>query len=164
MTRPNSIQELSTYGREMPIPIKINENHKRVIQTTLTLFDQMLCSFEKWASRQEACSVLYEEVNPLTDEQCQTLTNEIKEIRSLIITMREELELSKTYENIAQSIHAMSLIFISDDLLSLKKEGLEHYGEENVNLFAYLEPKAIEFIERLECIAHIGLDATKNQK
>lgn len=146
----------------MAIRIEVDENHKRVIQSTLALFDHMLCLFEKWIAREEIHSIFYEEVNTLTDQQCQTITNEIKEIRHLILKMRDDLKLHKRYQNIAQSIHAMSLIFISDDLLSLNKKGLEHYGKEPSDLLAYLEPKASELIHRLEHIATIGLDATKN--
>ena len=74
--------------------VKINENHRRRITTTLTLLDESLCTFEELARGREFHSVLYAERNSLTADQRRALLHEIATMRSLLKSLRKELHLA----------------------------------------------------------------------
>lgn len=72
-----------------------NDNQRRAVAITLAMLDEMLCRVEEWARGREVRSVLYEERNPLSDEQRATLLAEASRIRATIAALRDRLNLPR---------------------------------------------------------------------
>jgi hypothetical protein len=136
--------------------MKINENHRRIIRITLYLLDEMLCRLEQWAKRHEIHSTLFEEINTLSDSQCESLLKEIEGIRTTLAQVKEDLALEANSEVVGKNIAAMCLLFITDNLDTLKGNGLSDFGQVSPKVTAYLDPKLDEIIGRLQEIIQIG--------
>jgi hypothetical protein len=136
--------------------ITLDESHKKIIEITLWMLDEMLCKFDRWVSSKEFRSVLYEEVNPLSAKQRDDIKNEIIESRALLEKLRDDLGLRKHSEPINKVISAMSAIFAADDLITIKGRKIEAYGAAPADLTDYLEVKIEELITRLHKISSIA--------
>lgn len=143
--------------------MQINENHKRLIETTFWMLDELLCSFERWLKGNDIHSLLYREHNTLTDTQRVQLGKEIKALRNLLQQVKDELHLKGFTLDVGMSLQGSAALFI-EDLKELKGKRLRAYGDSAKELAAYLDPKLDEFITHLSGISYIGTEALMNDE
>ena len=108
--------------------IEIDETHQKVIQISFWMLDQLLCRFDQWAMKHEVHSILYEETNTLSDQQCSFIHDEIKAIRILLKQLKDELGLERHREPVNKIIHVTSILFVTDNLMPIQGKGLDAYG------------------------------------
>ncbi|MGC8658549.1 MAG: hypothetical protein ACP5U1_05690 [Desulfomonilaceae bacterium] len=135
--------------------ISVSQTHKRAISVTLTLFDEALCGFDRWASGQEVHSVLFEILNLLSDEERKQLSFELAELRKLLVEMRDLLELDRTVSDVPSMIVGQCAV-LWPSLVELEGRYLKGYGEVPKNLEAYLNPRANQLIDGLRRISQIA--------
>lgn len=143
--------------------MEIDENHKRSIETTFWMLDELLCRFERWSNRNTINSQLYSEQNNLTDSELQALKTEILALRRLLAEVKDKLELQGFVQDIAKSLQGMASVF-TDNIDELEGRRMHGYGEPSKELIAYLDPKLKEFNQHLTSIAHIGAEVIKDNK
>lgn len=135
----------------------IDDNHKIPIEISMWMLDQLLNRIDNWANKHAIHSILYEELNTLTDKQCSELQMEIKYIRTQLEILKSDIGLKARSEPVNQLIHASCILFITDNLSSIQGESLDAYGKASDELHKYIEPKIGEIILRLEKIANISI-------
>lgn len=141
----------------------IDEKHKRPIETTFWMLDELLCLLERWANGNEIHSLLYHEHNALSDKQRLQLRDEIAVLQNLILQVKDKLELKSHHRDIGMAIQGLVELFM-ENIDELEGHRLRSYGEPAPELVAYLDPKVKEFNQHLSLIAHIGTEAMdKNQ-
>lgn len=148
----------------MRIIMDIPENHRRSIEVTFWMLDQMLSEMEQWALRHEIHSTLYQEINTLSDEQCELILEEIKILRDMLKEVRDDLELRSHEQPISMSLEVMCTLFINDYLMPLLGRNLDHIGKTPLELKSYLEVKVKEFTPHLRRIADIGYQSGVEEK
>lgn len=139
--------------------IEINHAQKRSIQTSLWLLDEMLCIFQRYLTIKDLDSVLYKEVNTLSDKQCKIIIKEIDALRHLIIEIASQFELSQHISYVGKTIQSLCIHSITDLIEPLIGKGLHAYGDLSAPLSSYLNPRVMKIIEKLEHIAKIGHDS-----
>lgn len=135
-----------------PEDISIGENHRRGISSALTLLDEMLCDFERWAKGAAACGPLYSESNDLGPKQRQTILEEIEILRAMLVDFRDTLALPRKVERVAASIWFRSSLFW-ETLVELESKHLRRYGAVPPVFAADFDPKVKFLIKHLEAIA-----------
>ena len=108
--------------------IIIRQSHRRAISVTLTLFDEALCGFDRWAEGQEVRSVFFEILNPLSDEQRKRLLIELAELRKLLLEIRDFLGLDRTVDSVPKMIVGKCAVMWSP-IVELEGRYLKGYGE-----------------------------------
>ncbi|CAN5345253.1 hypothetical protein BH10PSE19_BH10PSE19_19490 [soil metagenome] len=134
---------------------ELSSNHRRVITTMLWMLDDMLLVFERWCTKEETHSILFEEKNILVPEQRQNILAEIASLRILLTQMQQQLQLIPHVYDIARAISVRSTLFQTDALNALTSKELDKYGKVSSELESYLQPKLQEFIQRIDAIAKI---------
>ena len=135
--------------------IIIRQSHRRAISVTLTLFDEALCGFDRWAEGQEVRSVFFEILNPLSDEQRKRLLIELAELRKLLLEIRDFLGLDRTVDSVPKMIVGKCAVMWSP-IVELEGRYLKGYGEVPNALEEYLNPRANQLIEGLRRISQIA--------
>src|SRR5207253_3213530 len=92
--------------RGTTVAIKVSENHRRSISTTLQLIDQALCEWDDWMSGRLQSSIMYREIDTLSAIQKQQLNNKIANIRQLIMRLRDDLDRTEECRDRAFDRHA----------------------------------------------------------
>ncbi len=142
--------------------ITLRQSHKRAISVTLTLFDEALCGFDRWASGQEVRSVLFEILNPLSDEEKEKLSIELAELRKLLQEISDFLELDRTVNNVPTMIVGQCAV-LWPSVVELEGRYLKGYGEVPADLEEYLTPRTNQLIEGLRRISQIAGKRTLNK-
>ena len=106
----------------------LSETHRRGISATLSLLDEMLCRFERWANGELAEGVLYRERDTLTSQQRKTIFQEIAALRSLMTELRDRLGLKVTSRDIGIAIWSESSAYW-EALVELGPKYLRRYGD-----------------------------------
>jgi hypothetical protein len=132
----------------------LGDTHRRGIGTTLSMLDESLCEFERWAKGQKVRSVLYEERNALLPEQREVILNEAQAMRRTLREVRDALALAGRTVSAGQSIWAACGI-LWQHLTELQGRHLHRYGPPPPGLDAYLDPKVDDLIRRLERISAV---------
>ncbi len=135
--------------------IVIRQSHRRAIAVTLTLFDEALCGFDRWAEGQEVRSVFFEILNPLSDEQRKRLLIELTELRKLLLEIRDFLGLDRTVDSAPKMIVGKCAVMWSS-IVELEGRYLKGYGKVPNALEEYLNPRAKQLIEELRLISQIA--------
>ncbi len=135
--------------------IVIRQSHRRAISVTLTLFDEALCGFDRWAEGQEVRSVFFEILNPLSDEQRKRLLIELADLRKLLLEIRDFLGLDRTVDSVPKMIVGKCAVMWSP-IVELEGRYLKGYGEVPNALEEYLNPRANQLIEGLRRISQIA--------
>jgi hypothetical protein len=130
------------------LPIAISENHRRGIESTLGLLDEMLCRFEQWARGSESRGVLYEEHNSLTARQRKQILGTIVSIREVMKTLRDDLNLEGKVQDVRTAIWSQSASFW-EALVELESPRLKRYGDLPAGFAEYFDPKVDTLIELL---------------
>lgn len=138
---------------------KITESQHSAIQISCWMLDRLLCQFEQWAMQHAYHSVLYGETNHLTKNQGSRMRKEIEVIRMLINKLKIDLELKEHHESVEKIIRAASILFVTDNLMTLRGTALDAYGKTDSELTTYLDPIVAELINRLNTIAEIASEA-----
>ncbi len=129
----------------------LSESHRSRIRITLTLLDEALVKFEKWAQGREVRSILYIERNTLApDEQTKLLAN-IAGIRRIIRELRDDLSLEASPQDIAKTIRAHCYI-LWVNILEMTGKYLRGFGEPSQELVDYLDPRANLILQYLDGI------------
>ncbi len=129
----------------------LSESHRSQIRITLTLLDEALVKFEKWAQGREVRSILYIERNTLApDEQTKLLAN-IAGIRRIIRELRDDLSLEASPQDIAKTIRAHCYI-LWVNILEMTGKYLRGFGEPSQELVDYLDPRANLILQYLDGI------------
>lgn len=136
-------------------PLDFSEEHRRLIQSTFWALDEMMCLFERWAKKQDIQSLLFQEINNLSEEQCHLISEHIATIRKITLQTSTEMELAKRNRDVEDNIRSMCILFIANSIFNLTRRGMENYGKPPEELVKYLEPKLAELTEQLEQIADI---------
>ncbi len=140
--------------------MEISENHKRPIETTFWMLEELLCSFQRWASGNEIHATLYKEHNILTDTQRLKLRDEIIVFQNLLVEVKADLQLEGFTLNLGKALQSLAGLF-TENMEELKAHRLRSYGEPSPELAAYLEPKIKTFITHLHRISYIGTEALR---
>ncbi len=143
--------------------IVIRQSHRRAISVTLTLFDEALCGFDRWAEGQEVQSVFFEILNPLSDEQRKRLLIELADLRKLLLEIRDFLGLDRAVNSASKMIVGECAVMWSP-IVELEGRYLKGYGEVPTALEEYLNPKANQLIEGLRRISQIAGNSSLNNK
>ena len=136
-------------------PGELGDTHKRGINITLALLDEMLCQIEQWARGREVHSVLYQERNTLTAVQREMILHEIKAIRRTLCELAQTLRLEPNVNDGSRDIWGRCWGFL-EHLEELHGKHMRRYGEPPAWLSGFLDPKADELIEHLQKIATIA--------
>lgn len=143
--------------------IIIRQSHKRAISVTLTLFDEALCGFDRWAQGQEVRSVFFRILNPLSEEQRKNLSIELAELRKLLMEIQDYLELDSTVDSAVKMIVGQCAV-LWPSIVELEGRYLKGYGEVPTALEEYLNPRASQLIEGLRRISQIAGNRSLNNK
>jgi hypothetical protein len=129
----------------------LSESHRRRITITLTLLDEALARFEKWAQGQEVRSILYIEKNTLAPNERAKLLSDISGIKHIIMELREDLVLEASPQDIAKYIRAHCyLLWV--DIMEITGKYLRGFGEPSQELADYLDPRANSIMHYLDDI------------
>lgn len=143
--------------------IILRQSHKRAISVTLTLFDEALCGFDRWAQGQEVRSVFFQILNSLSEEQRRNLTIELAALRNLLTEIRDYLELKTTIDNSASMIVGQCAV-LWPSIVELEGRYLKGYGDVPAALEEYLTPRANELNEGLRRISQIAGNRSVNDR
>lgn len=135
-----------------PAVERLGENHRRGIASTLTLVDEMLCRFERWARGESAEGVLYRERNALTERQRKALNAEIAELRKRMAELRDALKLPAKTQDVAVAIWAESSAR-REALMELNSRHLRRYGRLPAGFGETYDLKFEELLDHLTRIA-----------
>lgn len=134
--------------------VQLSSKYRRTIGTTLTHLDQMVCEFEEWATGRQRRSVLYSELNELSDLQREALFAQVAEIRDVLGELRMAFDLQPHIESVAQSIWSgCSSLWAT--LSEIDSKRLKGYGEASPGFADYWDPKLSEIETHLNCILDI---------
>ncbi|MDA8406681.1 MAG: hypothetical protein M0T73_07485 [Deltaproteobacteria bacterium] len=143
--------------------IVIRQSHKRAISVTLTLFDEALCGFDRWAQGQEVRSVFFQILNPLSEGQRKNLSVELGELRKLLMEIQDYLELDSTVDNAVSMIVGQCAV-LWPSIVELEGRYLKGYGEVPTALEEYLTPRANQLNEGLRRISQIAGNRSLDNK
>lgn len=130
-------------------------SHRNGIETTLGLLDETLLEFEAWAHGRENRSVLYQEINTLSEDQREKISIQVQKIRTVLVEIRDDLDLRTRTGNVAKSILSQcSVLWVS--LVELESKHLRRYGEPPEGLAEYLDPKTAQLIDSVMEISRIA--------
>lgn len=135
--------------------IILDDSHRRVLEVTFSLLDEMLIKFERWANRQESHSILYQENNTLSDAQCRAVLEDISKIKNIIQKLTADLDLVSHKQSVVRAIKAQCELFVLDNLLTLEGHDFDAYGKTSESLINYLTPNVDEIVKLLEKISDI---------
>jgi hypothetical protein len=146
--------------------IRITENHKRGIKWPLYLLDKTLCDFEQYAQGRQKRSVLYHQLNTLSDKQRKQLLSEIEVVKKLLSEIKDKLGLEIEEENIARDItgRCASLWVILTETTS---KYLKQYGDVPPELSDFLDPiieQIISHLQHVNEISKVSSDHNNGQK
>lgn len=140
--------------------IAITENHRRRISVTLSLLDEMLCSFERWIEGNIAESIMYQEMDTLDREARVALTKQLARMRKDIAHVRDKLQLHPKVRDTGREIASQADAFW-ENLVELGGKYLNAYGAPSEELVKYLDPKVEKMAEDLRKLATITNDAQR---
>ena len=118
----------------------LSDDVKRSISSTFWIFDEMLCRFEEFADGREVHSVLYHERNRLSPHQRIELLEAVKQMRGIVLELKETMGLEERVEDAASCIvgHSTAVWSYLEDT---KSKRLKRYGQLPVGLADYLDPR-----------------------
>jgi hypothetical protein len=122
---------------------------------TLTMLDESLCSFDRWARGHAARGVLYEEDNDLSPEVRRRLRGEISGLRSLLRETRNELGLQPERQTASHLIWiACSMLW--EHLVELECRYLKAYGSVPADLAGAHDARMRDITRRLDQISKLA--------
>ncbi|MCM8756958.1 MAG: hypothetical protein NC823_00570 [Candidatus Omnitrophica bacterium] len=128
--------------------LKVSDNQRRTISTTLIMLDEMLCEFDRIAAGQETRSIMYAEKNSLSAKQKAQLRGIMTTMREIIRQIKERLSLETEEVNLANRIWSSASAFW-EVLIETKSERLKGYGTITPSLADFINPKIDELIKHL---------------
>ncbi len=132
-------------------------SHKNGIETTLGLLDETLLEFEAWAHGRENMSVLYQEINTLSEDQREKILIQVQKIRRVLVELRDDLDLRTRTGNVVKSVLGQcSALWVN--LVELEIKRIRRYGEPPDGLAEYLDPKTAQLIDSVKEISRIAAE------
>jgi hypothetical protein len=132
--------------------------HKSSLETTLTVLDEALVEFEAWANGHQISSVLYRELNGLSEDQRGEILIRIQGIRRILTELRAYLGLRTNTNNIVRSISGQcSALWAS--LTEIESRHLRRYGVPPDGLAEYLDPNVTRLIDLISEISRIAVES-----
>jgi hypothetical protein len=129
----------------------LGESHRSRIRITLTILDEALAKFTKWAQGQEVRALLYAEDNDLSPRQQEELLAAVAGIRRIMKELHEDLALETQPKSVTRAIRA-SCYVLWVDVLEMTGKYLRGFGEPSPQLVDYLDPKAHQILQYLDHI------------
>ena len=142
MSRPNS-------------RLIVGENHRRAIAAALSVLDETLCRFQRWALGEETDSVLFRERNDLSHHQRQSILEEVKAVRQVLETVRDDFGLEPRRAEVSCAILAQASV-IWETLVELGSKHIRRYGDISPDLARYVDDKTKVLIEHVERMVDIA--------
>ena len=133
----------------------MTENHIRGISSTLTLLDEDLCEFDRWARGHEVKSVLYEVRNTLSAVQRQQIEERVAKMHVMLKEIRDTLNLEGSVTAVHKRIvSSCAVLWVS--LVELESSRLRRYGDVPPGLGEYLDPKVRALNDDLRVISNVA--------
>jgi hypothetical protein len=132
----------------------INDNHLRNISCALSLLDESLCQYERWANGDHAAGVLFREENALDENQRRTILDEIAVLRRIMEGIRDDMRLQVEVKDIAHSI-CVGMLTWWPTLVELESKYLRRYGVVPRQFAGYFDPKVREIIAHVAIISDV---------
>ena len=122
-----------------PLFAELKNNHKRSISISLHLLDRELCQWEQWINGLISPGVMYQQRDTLSASQKKELRARIKNLREVIVHLRDDLHLAPERPSTAQLIVGQATI-LWEMLAELNSSSLTGYGTVSSQLAAYIDP------------------------
>ena len=135
--------------------IRISKNHLRGIVSTLSILDEALGHYERWAKGGEAAGVLFQEHNRLDATQRHALLAEVQQAREVLVELRDDLHLEVRSRDVSTAIWS-KCTWLWESLVELKSRYLKRYGALPDTFADYFDPKIeilIGHVDRCSVIA-----------
>ena len=133
----------------------------RGISSTLTLLDEDLCEFDRWAKGHEVRSVLYEVRNTLSAVQRQQIGERVAKMHVMLKEIRDTLNLEGSVTAVHKRIvSSCAVLWVS--LVELESSRIRRYGDVPPGLAEYLDPKVALLNENLRRISQIASEAARS--
>ena len=136
----------------------LNKRHQRPLASRLTVLDEAICDFERWAQGRGVESVLFAERNDLTEEQTQLLRGEIAEMREILSELRDALHLEPSVRQAKQDI-ASRCSLLWEMLIELQPKYLRRYGEWPAEVLELVSEKTAVLQACVEAVGKIARGA-----
>lgn len=133
---------------------KLSANHKRAISTTLTMFDELLVSIEKWVDGQQYSSILYEEKNDIRPLQRKALKKQLYILRDYLCKIKEDLEIEKTKQSAINDIWSRVSAF-RENIMELEAKHMKKYGQISQDAQEYMNDLSRKLLTNLDRILDI---------
>ncbi len=132
------------------MPLKLGENHKRAVSTTLTMFDELLVLIEKWIDGQQYRSILYEELNDIGPAHRNGLKKEIARLKGYLNTVKKQLCIRGTKQSAINDIWSRCAVF-RENIMELEARHMKRYGP--------LSQEASDYLNNLSRVLLSGIDS-----
>jgi len=135
--------------------MRLGENFKRGIETTLVVLDKALCEFEEWAKGREQRSMFYSERNTFSPAQRDEILSEVAAMREMLRELQDDLGLEGRVRGGANIIWGKCAV-LAVNLEELKGKHLARYGEPPRGLVEYLDPRIKRLIASINHIFRLA--------
>jgi len=133
---------------------KLSANHKRALETALTMLDELLVSIEKWVDGNQYQSVLYEEKNDLSVSQRKALKKQILVLKASLEAAKKDLGLTKTTQSALNDIWSRVASF-RENVMELGARHLKRYGSLHHETAEYMDKLSEKLLLQLDGILEI---------
>lgn len=137
-----------------PLFAELKNNHKRSISISLHLLDKQLCQWEQWISGPISQGVMYEQRDTLSAAEKKELRTRIKDLRKLIVRLRDDLNLTPESAGTARSIVGQATV-LWEMLAELNSSSLQGYGTVSPQLAAYIDPIGESLTQQMHEISRL---------
>ena len=131
--------------------MEIRKGHRTALSSRLVVLDQTLSEFERWARGQVTVSVLYQEEDNLSSDQCERILAEVAAAREILARLREALALKPERLKVRQAI-ATRCSMLWELLTELEPRYLKRYGPLTLEAAEYLGEKVRQLQQRVEAM------------
>jgi len=118
--------------------MRVSENHRRVISTTLRLLDRAVCDFDELARGRRREGVMFREKNDLSSAQRSELSACVSRLRWIVHDMRRRLNLEPEVVTASREIGAQCA-GLWEVLIETSSRYLRGYGQVPPALSRYVD-------------------------
>jgi hypothetical protein len=131
---------------------QFTDTHRRKLLVTVSLLDETLCQFQRWARGGYESSLLYREENDLSREQREAILNISKDIVGVMNDIKSKFELEAEDQSIRRNIFG-SAVWLRAILLDLESKRMKGGGDLSPKLAEYLDSKIYVLVEMIDEIS-----------
>ncbi len=134
--------------------VKLSENHKRAISTTLTVLDELIVCIEKWVDGHQYRSVLYQEKNDLNSSHRKALKKQTQILQDYLDILRKDMAIKKTTQSAVNDIWSRVSAF-RENIMELEAKHMKRYGEISSESQIYLNNLSKKLLAEIDRILQI---------